>query len=165
MCNIIIVKCSWDGLLKGRNCFCVWPFWCSELCSIDQTVTVRSHHSRREGQNSPWPLCQQRCRKICGCSDVDRLIFMYLKEPQSKQARWSCADWTHVGYRLTSLNILNVKVRDSYGCCNLFLSNTLDNQVTGKAQGSCMNAYYVSVMSIMGGAFKTGFRGTSTNIF
>ncbi len=41
MCTIIIVKCSWDGLLEGRNCSCVWPFWCSELCSVDQTVTVQ----------------------------------------------------------------------------------------------------------------------------
>ncbi len=35
------VKCSWDGLLGGRNCSCVWSFWCSELCSVDQTVTVQ----------------------------------------------------------------------------------------------------------------------------
>ncbi len=28
-------------LLEGRNCFCVWLFWCSELCSVDQTVTVQ----------------------------------------------------------------------------------------------------------------------------
>ncbi len=39
MCSIIIVKCSWDGLPEGRNCFCVWSFWCSELCSVDQMVT------------------------------------------------------------------------------------------------------------------------------
>ncbi len=30
------VKCSWDGLLGERNCFCVWPFWYSELCRADQ---------------------------------------------------------------------------------------------------------------------------------
>ncbi len=30
-----------DGLLGGRNCSCVWSFWCSELCSVDQTVTVQ----------------------------------------------------------------------------------------------------------------------------
>ncbi len=41
MCTIIIVKCSWDGLLEGRNCSCVWLFWCSELYSVDQTVTVQ----------------------------------------------------------------------------------------------------------------------------
>jgi len=35
------VKCSWDALLGERNCFCVWSFWCSELCSVDQTVTVQ----------------------------------------------------------------------------------------------------------------------------
>ncbi len=35
------VKCSRDGLLGGRNCFCVWSFWCSELCSVDQTGTVQ----------------------------------------------------------------------------------------------------------------------------
>ncbi len=41
MCTIIIVKCSWDGLLEGRNRFCVWSFWCSELCSADQKVIVK----------------------------------------------------------------------------------------------------------------------------
>ncbi len=41
MCSILIVKCSWDGLPEGRNCSCVWSFWCSELCSVDQTVTVQ----------------------------------------------------------------------------------------------------------------------------
>ncbi len=35
------VKCSWDGLPEGRNCFCVWSFWCSELCSVDQTVIFK----------------------------------------------------------------------------------------------------------------------------
>ncbi len=35
------VKCSWDGLPEGRNCSCVWSFWCSELCSVDQAVTVQ----------------------------------------------------------------------------------------------------------------------------
>ncbi len=41
MCTIIIVKCSWDGLPEGRNCFCVWSFWCSELCSVDQMAIVQ----------------------------------------------------------------------------------------------------------------------------
>ncbi len=36
-----IVKWSWDGLPEGRNCFCAWLFWCSELCSVDQTATVQ----------------------------------------------------------------------------------------------------------------------------
>ncbi len=40
MCSTFNVKCSWDGLLEGRNCSCVWSFWCSELCSVHQTVTV-----------------------------------------------------------------------------------------------------------------------------
>ncbi len=33
-------------------------------------LTVRSHRTRRERQKSPWPPCQQRCRKICGSSDA-----------------------------------------------------------------------------------------------
>ncbi len=41
MCSTFNVTCSWDGLLGERNCFCVWSFWCSELCSVDQTVTVQ----------------------------------------------------------------------------------------------------------------------------
>ncbi len=41
MCSVFNVKCSWDGLLGQRNCFCVWLFWCSGLCSVDQTVTVQ----------------------------------------------------------------------------------------------------------------------------
>ncbi len=35
------IKCSWDGLPGERNCFCVWSFCCSELCSVDQTVTAQ----------------------------------------------------------------------------------------------------------------------------
>ncbi len=35
VCSMVNVKCSWDGLLGGRNCSCVWLFWCSELCSVD----------------------------------------------------------------------------------------------------------------------------------
>ncbi len=40
---MFIVKCSLDGLPEGqgRNCFCVWSFWCSELCIVDQTATVQ----------------------------------------------------------------------------------------------------------------------------
>ncbi len=41
MCSTIIVWCSWDGLPEGRNCSCVWSFWCSELCSIDQNSSKR----------------------------------------------------------------------------------------------------------------------------
>ncbi len=39
-CTIIIVKCSWDDCLR-KKLVCVWSFWCSELCSVDQTVTVQ----------------------------------------------------------------------------------------------------------------------------
>ncbi len=41
VCSTFNVKCSWDGLLGERNCFCVWSFWCSEFWSVDQTVTVQ----------------------------------------------------------------------------------------------------------------------------
>ncbi len=41
VCSTFNIECSWDGLPEGRNCFCVWLFWCSELCSVDQTVTVQ----------------------------------------------------------------------------------------------------------------------------
>ncbi len=41
VCSTFNVKCSWDGLPEGRNCSCVWSLWCSELCSVDQTVTVQ----------------------------------------------------------------------------------------------------------------------------
>ncbi len=42
---------------------------------------------------------------------IERLV-LYLKVPKRKQACWSCADWSQVGYKLTSLNILIVKVRN-----------------------------------------------------
>ncbi len=42
---------------------------------------------------------------------IERLV-LYLKEPKRKQACWSCADWPQVGYKLTSWNILIVKVRN-----------------------------------------------------
>ncbi len=39
VCFTFNVKCSWDGLPEANwNCSCVWSFWCSELCSVDQTV-------------------------------------------------------------------------------------------------------------------------------
>ncbi len=41
VCATFYVKCSWDGLHEGRNCSCIWLFWCSELCIVDQTVTVQ----------------------------------------------------------------------------------------------------------------------------
>ncbi len=44
VCSMFVVKCSWAGLPEGRNCFCAWPFWCSELCSVDQTA----NSSKRE---------------------------------------------------------------------------------------------------------------------
>ncbi len=48
-----------------------------------------------------------------GRSDVDQIVVMYLKEPQSKQAHWFCADWPQLGYRL-SWNILNVNENDRW---------------------------------------------------
>ncbi len=42
---------------------------------------------------------------------IERLV-LNLKEPKRKQAYLSCADWPQVGYKLTSLNILIVKVRN-----------------------------------------------------
>ncbi len=75
------------------------------------SLTVRSHRRRRERQNSLWPPCQRRCRKTRWRSD-DRTLVLYLKEPKRKQACWSCADWPQVGYKLKSLNILIVKVRN-----------------------------------------------------
>ncbi len=44
---------------------------------------------------------------------IERLV-LYLKEPKRKQACWSCADWSQVGYKLTSLNILIVKEIDQW---------------------------------------------------
>ncbi len=41
VCSMFNVKCSEDGLPEGRNCSCVSSFWCSELCSVDQMVTVQ----------------------------------------------------------------------------------------------------------------------------
>ncbi len=92
-------------------CFCTAPGWrviCSFAAFACVSMTVRSHHRRRERQDSPWPPCQQRCRKIRGRSAALTyivLLVLYLKGPQSKQACWSCA-------QLTSRNILNVKVRN-----------------------------------------------------
>ncbi len=43
----------------GRNCFCVWSFWCSELCSVDQTVTVQ-RGSVLDVKGPEW-FCQSFC--------------------------------------------------------------------------------------------------------
>ncbi len=59
MCPIIIVQCSWDGLLGERNCFCVWSFWCSELWSVDQTATVQRGNVL-DVRGPEW-FCQSFC--------------------------------------------------------------------------------------------------------
>ncbi len=116
----------WNSLYIDRQCLTVFKsslsfLWllihyefmvwiCGFPCVL--CLSVRSHRRWRERQNAPWPPCQQLCRKIRGRSDVDRILVLYLKGPQSKQACWSCADWPQVGYKLNSLNILNVKVRN-----------------------------------------------------
>ncbi len=56
VCSMFNVKCSWDGLLEGRNRSCVWSFWCSELCSVDQTVTVQRGRVLMWGSRVK-PLC------------------------------------------------------------------------------------------------------------
>ncbi len=56
------VRCSWDGLLGGRNCSCVWSFWCSELCSVDQTAAVqRGSVLDVRGPENEWRFLMQ-CR-------------------------------------------------------------------------------------------------------
>ncbi len=59
--NIIIVKCSWDGLLEGRNGSCVWSFWYSKLCSVNQTVTVQ-RGSVLVVRGPEW-FCQSFCSR------------------------------------------------------------------------------------------------------
>ncbi len=59
VCSMFNVKCSWDGLLEGRNCSCVWSFWCSELCSVDQMVTVQ-RGSVLDVRGPQW-FCQPFC--------------------------------------------------------------------------------------------------------
>ncbi len=54
VCTIIIVNCSWDGLLEGRNCSCAWS-----LCSVDQKVTVQSG-SVLDVRGPEW-FCQSFC--------------------------------------------------------------------------------------------------------
>ncbi len=59
MCSTFNVKCWWDGLLGEINCLCVWSFWCSELCSVDQTVIVQSR-SVLDVMGPEW-FCQYFC--------------------------------------------------------------------------------------------------------
>ncbi len=59
MCSTFNVKCSWDGLLGERNYFCVWSFWCSELCRVVQTVKVQ-RGSVLDVRGPEW-FCQPFC--------------------------------------------------------------------------------------------------------
>ncbi len=59
VCSTFHVKCSWDGLLGVRNCSCVWSFWFSELCSVDQAVTVQ-RGSVLDVRGPEW-FCQPFC--------------------------------------------------------------------------------------------------------
>ncbi len=76
MCTIIIVKCSWDGLPKGRNCVCVWSFWYSELCSIDQMVTVQRGVCWMWGVQSDFPDLLLTLDKYSSSSRVGRVVPM-----------------------------------------------------------------------------------------
>ncbi len=53
VCSSFNVRSSWDGLHEGRNC--VWLFWFSELCSVDQTVTVHRGSAGCEGFRVIFP--------------------------------------------------------------------------------------------------------------
>ncbi len=55
VCSTFNVKCSWEGLPEGRNCFCLWSFWCSELCSVDQAVAVQRECAGFEGSGVILP--------------------------------------------------------------------------------------------------------------
>ncbi len=68
MCSTFNVKCSWDVLLWEINSFCVWTLWCSELCSIDQTVTVR-RRSVLDVRGPEWffkPFCSLYISTVFG---------------------------------------------------------------------------------------------------
>ncbi len=60
--STFIVKCSWDGLPEGNNCSCVWSFWCSELCSVDQMVTVQ-RGSVLDVRGPEW-FCQRSLSRV-----------------------------------------------------------------------------------------------------
>ncbi len=55
VCSTFNVKCSWEGLPEERNCFCVWSFRCSELCSVDQAVAVQRECAGFEGSGVILP--------------------------------------------------------------------------------------------------------------
>ncbi len=75
--------CPSKGLCTALSvCVCVCVCVCEWMCACDgtrwlvgkQRVTVRSHRRRRERQNSLWPPCQRRCRKIRWRSDSLTLV-------------------------------------------------------------------------------------------
>ncbi len=74
-----------------------------ELCvhtAAGESVIIRSGRSANDA-----------VERFVDALTIERLV-LYLKEPQRKQACWSCADWSQVEYKLTSLNILIAKVRN-----------------------------------------------------
>ncbi len=78
-------------------------------------LTYRSNGSkrpmRRLGIYYVYGPANDAVERFVDALTIERLV-LYLKEPKRKQACWSCADWPQVGYKLTSLNILIVKVRN-----------------------------------------------------
>ncbi len=84
MCTIIIVNCSWDGLLEGRNSFCVWLIWCSELCSVDQTVTVQ-RGSVLDVRGPEW-----FCQPFCSLTQAVRTTLRSLLRSDLVAELWMC---------------------------------------------------------------------------
>ncbi len=76
VCSTFNVRCSWDGLLGERNCSCVWSFWCSELCSVNQTVTVQ-RGSVLDVRGPEWfyqPFCSLWISTVLGVGRVVPMI-------------------------------------------------------------------------------------------
>ncbi len=63
VCSTFNVKCSWDGLLGGRNCSCVWSFWCSDFCSIAQTDQTQEQYIKQTLRNVCWTRQLLTCRR------------------------------------------------------------------------------------------------------
>ncbi len=55
----------WPG---GKNCSCVWLFWCSVLCSAGQRATVQ-----RESDLGGW--VEGHCSVVRKLQELDRGVF------------------------------------------------------------------------------------------
>ncbi len=90
-------------LSEGRNCSCVWSFWCSELCSVVQTVTglMALFHCIRHSTVHYWGVSTGYCTWYLVLFSTTSAEVS--SDPYRYQNVTSKLYWSLIGLRILSL--------------------------------------------------------------